>query len=843
MPAWSVADLEARIVEVERRLALAEASATRYHDLIQDLDVVVWEADPRNNRFTFVSQRAESLLGYPLQRWLDEPAFLLNRIHTKDRELTLRWYSRLADADLPVSGEYRVIDASGRTVWVYGVARLVRDENGQPVQLRGALVDVSNRRQAEEAQVRLSAVLDATSDFVGVTDASGRILYVNRAGRKIMGAENPIGRFAQEFQTEATQQILARGALRTAINEGSWVGEADIRTPEGQVVPVSQVVVAHRDTQDKVDFYATIARDIRHQKQVEKTLSELLELAKDLSSTPEFDELLNRLQRRTAALLPCDRVATFYWDQQHNVLRDISRFGVPDEHTAYLEQMEYPLDLPISRALMSGQTVVLGLDSAESWMPTEILRTVGVECLLAVPLAVRGRVLGAFAAMKTTPGDRFSAEQVTLLENIGRHAGLALETAELYRAQREEAQIAAALARVGRELNVELNTPVVLERLCQLTTNVLECDASQTVLWRADEQVYVPVSGFGDSAEDWEETRLLRIPERLLGAVTDGLRREELVEVLGVPIDCRSRRQPVKASLYVALHRGDEMIGYQVARRRSGSQSFSTRQRRILRGIAQLGSMALENARLVGELERASRLKSDFVATMSHELRSPLNVIIGYNDLLMDGEFGDLSKEQNDAMRRVGKSAQELLELINATLNVSRLDTGRVPLDIRDANIGDIIGEVDAETTILRERPAVSFDWDIAPDLGRMRTDPVKVKVILKNLIGNALKFTERGTVCVAVRQRDGWVEFSVSDTGIGIAPALRELIFEAFRQADSSATRRHGGVGLGLYIVRRLSELLGGRVDVESEPGQGSRFIVLLPRDQTTRQNPPLED
>jgi len=242
--------------------------------------------------------------------------------------------------------------------------------------------------------------------------------------------------------------------------------------------------------------------------------------------------------------------------------------------------------------------------------------------------------------------------------------------------------------------------------------------------------------------------------------------------------------------------------------------------------------MALQNARLVEELELANQFKSHFVATMSHELRTPLNVIIGYHDLLLEGTFGSLSEEQSYILRRAHRSARELLDLINATLDLSRYEAKRIPLEIRDVSVGELVDEVMRETWELPDKPALSVEWDVAEDIPPLRTDRVKLKMVLKNLIGNAIKFTEEGTVSIEVQARDGAVEFCVRDTGIGIPPEAVAVIFEPFRQADSSTTARYGGTGLGLYIVHRLLDILGGSITVASEVGAGSAFRVCLPQE-----------
>ena len=228
------------------------------------------------------------------------------------------------------------------------------------------------------------------------------------------------------------------------------------------------------------------------------------------------------------------------------------------------------------------------------------------------------------------------------------------------------------------------------------------------------------------------------------------------------------------------------------------------------------------------QAESADRLKSDFLAIVSHELRTPLVSIIGYDELLLDGVVGSLTEEQVDSLRRIDKNSKKLLELINAMIDFSRLEAKSV--EIKEFSVSDLIKEVESETQSLREMSGLNFVWKIESELPPVRTDPAKLKVVVKNLISNAVKFTEKGSVAVDAHRQNGGVEISVIDTGIGIEQGALPLIFEPFRQVENPLTRRHGGVGLGLYIVRRLLDLLGGTINVESEVGRGSTFCVWIP-------------
>jgi PAS domain S-box-containing protein len=426
-----------------------------------------------------------------------------------------------------------------------------------------------------------------------------------------------------------------------------------------------------------------------------------------------------------------------------------------------------------------------------------------------------------------------------VLEGKGRNllgepavSGVVVNSRDVTERKRAE-EVSSALARVGRELISSLALPVLLERLCRVTAEVLGCDFSYTMFLGEDDRAYVPVAGFGHSQDEWESLRVMSFPVARVPAVHERLCRGEIVPL--AVAEHRDVSAALVASAYgmtgvlcMGLHRGGELYGIQTAGYRDRAATFSGEQRRIAEGIAQLASLALENARLVEELDRANRLKSEFVATMSHELRTPLNVIMGYTDMVLDRSFGALSEEQSDMLQRVRASAHTLLDLVTSTLDLSRLETGRVGVELDAVDVSVLASDLIAETLEVLVKPSVCVVADIAPDLPSIQTDVSKLKVVLKNLLSNAAKFTDRGTITLAAHARQGALELTVSDTGIGIAADTIPEVFEPFRQADSSRDR--GGVGLGLHIVSRLLDLLGGTVWIDSRLGEGTTVRVTLP-------------
>jgi signal transduction histidine kinase len=232
------------------------------------------------------------------------------------------------------------------------------------------------------------------------------------------------------------------------------------------------------------------------------------------------------------------------------------------------------------------------------------------------------------------------------------------------------------------------------------------------------------------------------------------------------------------------------------------------------------------------ELEQASNLKSQFLANMSHEFRTPLNAILGYTSMLQQGIAGELDPAVKRQLGRVASNGQHLLTIINEILDISRIEAGRMPLQIARFKLPDLVGEVLAELEPLIRRSRLTVASDIADDLNPISSDRQKVKQILLNLLSNAIKFTPQGSVHVSAQKLTAQRAFSVTvaDTGIGIAPADHARIFEDFKQLDNSPTRAYGGTGLGLSICRRLSQMIGGDISVQSQLGEGSRFTLTLP-------------
>ncbi len=407
--------------------------------------------------------------------------------------------------------------------------------------------------------------------------------------------------------------------------------------------------------------------------------------------------------------------------------------------------------------------------------------------------------------------------------------------------EREQARLLARdralLLDLGRELIAAPDISSLVARVVQLARPLLACDAVDLQLWDTERSVFrmEAIDRVRDEGDTPLGLEFAPLPD-LLAALEEG-------RVVRVPGDVGVRgREPVWNAgeagriLVAPMLREGELLGSLTFARAADGAPFSAAQRELVHGIANQTAIALANARLVEDLQKANRVKSEFVSTMSHELRTPLHVILGYTEML-----DDAVATPDEVVRKVRFAATELLELIDATLDLNRLESGRDEPEFRRFRVGDLMEELEDELRALPRADGVELTWHVEAGDSILSTDRKKLKIILKNLITNALKYTGEGRVEVVAGKIVDRYEMSIQDTGEGIAADDLDRIFEMFQQVPGAVDQARGGVGLGLYIVRRLADQLGVTVDVESELGRGSRFRVRVPCAEPAQDSPPV--
>ncbi len=397
-----------------------------------------------------------------------------------------------------------------------------------------------------------------------------------------------------------------------------------------------------------------------------------------------------------------------------------------------------------------------------------------------------------------------------------------------------EVSISQHLVTVAKEITGSLDAPNAVDRTAEAIRAALDCDWCLVIVHEGGRKACVIAGCAGPVPAAFTELRGIEFGSGTFPFI-DRVLAEHSVEI-NDPAEADAstmafmRNERIHALLASSLTRSAEVVGLLIAGTRPETGAFSAHAARLFRGVAPHAASALTNIRLLADLRRADQLKSEFLSTMSHELRTPMNVVIGYTDLLLDEAFGTLQGEQRPVLSRLRDNAYSLLELINATLEVNRIEAGRARLELCDVSLRQLLTEVQRDVGHLPRQPGVVLQWDVSANDRTLRTDPAKFRIILRNVIGNALKFTEQGAVTVRVVEEPaaGWLNIHVHDTGPGIHPDDLPHIFGMFRQAHQNNHR--GGVGLGLYIVKRFAEQLGGQISVTSSLGSGSTFRLSLP-------------
>jgi signal transduction histidine kinase/DNA-binding response OmpR family regulator len=414
-------------------------------------------------------------------------------------------------------------------------------------------------------------------------------------------------------------------------------------------------------------------------------------------------------------------------------------------------------------------------------------------------------------------------------------------TAELTRSVAE----LRALSEVVQAVTSSLDIDEVLHTIVSLAVQLLQ--AKEGTIYEFDEAsgIFEPRANFGASAAMVEALRDSGIR---IGDTTVGRCAKERVPVQLPDVEASTGyrlrdlliREGVRSVLAVPLLREDRVIGALVIRRREAGE-FPESAVTLLQTFAAQSVLAILNARLFREIRQkgeqlaaASKHKSQFLANMSHELRTPLNAIIGVSEMLLEDARDFAREDEVEPLERVLRAARHLLALINDILDLSKIEAGRIELQLESFPIAPLVEDVAQTLGTLAEKNGNRVTVDCPPGIGTMRADQMRLRQALLNLASNACKFTERGMVTVRVgrvsEQGRDWITFSVSDTGIGMTPEQMGRLFEDFVQADASTTRKYGGTGLGLAISRRFCQAMGGDITVASEFGRGSTFTIRLP-------------
>jgi signal transduction histidine kinase len=519
------------------------------------------------------------------------------------------------------------------------------------------------------------------------------------------------------------------------------------------------------------------------------------------------------------------------------------------------------------RAVMELRTVhVEDLANAQSEFPLgwEIAVRLGHRTALAMPLLRKGVAIGALF-LRRREVRHFSDKEIALLQTFADQAVIAIENVRLFtELQAKNRALTEAHAQVTETLEQQTATSEILRVISSSPTDVQPifdaivesalrlCDGLYSGVYRVEGDMVHLVAhnhqspeSLGRLGRDWPMS--LQGPSLICRAIRERatVHLRDTQGDLTIPESIRERSRAVDQRSFLGvpmLREGIAIGAIRVSRREP--TPFSDSQIELLRTFADQAVIAIENVRLFKELaasnreiveksrqiEVASQHKSEFLANMSHELRTPLNAIIGFSEVLSERMFGELNEKQEEYLKDIYASGTHLLSLINDILDLSKIEAGRMELELSDF---DLAAAIENALMLVRERAgrrSITLRTVIDERLGQMRGDERKVRQVVLNLLSNAIKFTpEGGRIEVQATPKDGLVAVSVSDTGVGIAQEDQEAVFEEFRQVGT-AEKKVEGTGLGLTLCRKFVELHGGRIWLKSELGAGSTFTFTLP-------------
>ena len=474
----------------------------------------------------------------------------------------------------------------------------------------------------------------------------------------------------------------------------------------------------------------------------------------------------------------------------------------------------------------------------------------GARTFVAVPLKKEPRVVGAVVIYRREVRP-FGDQQIDLVKTFADQAVIAIENVRLFQELQARTRELArsveelrALGEVGQAVSSTLDLQTVLTTIVSRADQLSGTDGGAIYEYdEATEAFYLRATHrFEEDLVGALRAYPLRPGQGAVGQAAVARQPVQIPDILEPgaypgPLLPFATRAGIRALLAVPLLQEDQPVGGLVLARRSPG-AFAPEVVELLRTFATQSALAIQNARLYRaveeksrEVEAASQHKSEFLANMSHELRTPLNAIIGFSEVLGEQMFGELNPKQLEYVGDILSSGRHLLSLINDILDLSKVEAGRLELDLAPF---DLPTALENALTLVRERASrhgLTVKLEVDERLGTLVGDERKIRQVVLNLLSNAVKFTpEGGRIEVRAAQADGAVEVSVSDTGIGIAPGDQEAIFEEFRQVGSDYARKREGTGLGLTLARKFVELHGGRIWVKSAIGQGSTFTFTLP-------------
>jgi signal transduction histidine kinase len=772
-----------------------------------------------------------------------ENARLLNELRQRTDDLTESLEQQTATSEIlaslssSVSDSAPVFEAIARNT-----LRLFGTQFTAVFLLRGGMMELGAVKGSLELE---KSFVSAFPQPVSYDTLTGKVL---RSGRPIQ-VTPIIGNPESTPEAERLAQTFDYNSMLIApmIRDGKTIGAIGTAHREAVSFTAKQIELVQNFAAQAVIAIEN-TRLLNELRQRTDDLSEALEqqtatseVLKVISSSPGelkavFDAMLENATRICRATF--GNLALFEGDQ----LRMLALHG-PQGSFANLRRRDpiVPVNqTPVRVVVETRQPVqVTDLAAGPEYADLAIVKLAGARTIVVVPMLKDDVLIGAISVFRQEVLP-FTDKQIELLTNFAAQAVIAIENTRLLNELRESLQQQTATADVLKVISRStFDLQPVFDSMAESAVRL--CEAERAYIFRFDGKLLRAVASFnaGPENQDWVYRNPIPLGRHSVSARA-GLERRT-VQVTDVQADpeygyVARDVEPIHTTLAVPMLKGDELIGT-ITIYRLEVKPFTEKQIALMETFADQAVIAIENVRLFDEIQdksrqlaEASQHKSQFLANMSHELRTPLNAILGYTELIADGIYGAPSDKMHDVLKRIESNGRHLLGLINDVLDLSKIEAGQLVLALADYSLKDVVLTVHSGVEALAAEKKLVFKVEMPADLPSGRGDERRLTQVLLNLVSNAIKFTDAGEVAIKVGAADGLFSVAVRDTGPGISAADQQKLFQEFQQADNSITRKKGGTGLGLAISKRIVELHGGRIWVDSAVGRGSTFAFTVP-------------
>jgi len=703
-------------------------------------------------------------------------------------------------------------------------------------------------------------------------------LYVIEHGERFYLEPRPIE--ADRAHIIATRQPLVFGTIEEAqvwfrAHDGevkllggedpeSWLGVPIIAGDRAiGVVSVQQIAEQHYFDEGDVRLLSTLATSMGVALENARLFDETKLLLEESRQQAAELETVNRISHAISSALEIDALIQLVGEQMRQTFRaEIAYVAVYDKQT---EMIEFPYVFgdsltPLqmgegvtSQVLKTGKPLLVNRE-LQAWRKEMQIPVVGTEVLsyLGVPIIVEREPVGVLSVQSKTQEGRFGENDVRLLNTIAANVGTAFANARLFERSQRYAEEMATLVDIGRDVSSSLDQITVARQIATYAQQRLNADVSSIFLLQEDGVTLRPIVVIGNPVDPVLSAEA-RVGDGIVGQVVK-LRDPILMPYISAEMSSAALSTSVsfaKRLMVAPLIHGSAAIGAILIYRSTGAFAYSNDDLRYLVSLSQLTAVAIQNARLYAEIqsaraaaEAADQSKSDFLSSVSHELRTPLTSVLGFARVIQKQLnthiFPNVQSEEKSVRRAINgvmedldiilAEGERLTALINNVLDLAKIEAGKIDWNMEPVEVADIVHHATAATSSLITQKNLSLVNDLEPDVPRVTADRDRIIQVVINLISNAVKFTDQGSIICRVRRHDGDVVVSVIDTGVGIALEDQPKVFEKFKQVGDTLTGKPTGTGLGLPICKEIVERHGGRIWVESEPGKGSTFSFTLP-------------